>query len=118
MPITVRTEGDFISVGRSKITTDDFIGNVYNMEFVVKPEKLHAGRNQGKILLVTPYEILKYDVDSEAIYGEVLEKIVIFKDRRLEVSLKDIPLEVQLRYKTSGKLDSYRVDFYDIKILE
>ena len=62
--------------------------------------------------------ILKYDVDSEAIYGEVLEKIVIFKDRRLEVSLKDIPLEVQLRYKTSGKLDSYRVDFYDIKILE
>jgi len=62
--------------------------------------------------------ILQYDVDSEALYGEVLEKIVIFKDKRLEVSLKDIPLKVQLRYETSGKLDGYKVDFYDIKILE
>lgn len=62
--------------------------------------------------------ILKYDVDSEALYGEVLEKIVIFKDKSLEVKLKDIPLKVQLRYKTSGKMDGYKVDFYDIKILE
>lgn len=62
--------------------------------------------------------ILNCDVDSETLYGEVLEKIVIFKDKRLEVSLKDIPLKVQLKFETSGKLEKYKVDFYDIKILE
>lgn len=32
MPISIRTEGDFLKVGRSEITTDDFVGNVYTME--------------------------------------------------------------------------------------
>lgn len=75
MPITVKTEGNFITVTRGKLTTDDFVGNVYHMEFVVKPEKLHAGRNQGKIHIITPYEILSYDV-------EVLQNIEYHEDHR------------------------------------
>lgn len=63
MPVTIRTEGGFLSVNRTKITTDDFIGNVYEFEFVVNVEKLHAGRNFGKLCLETPYEILTYEVE-------------------------------------------------------
>lgn len=75
MPISIRTEGDFLKVGRSEITTDDFVGNVYTMEFVVNPDKLHAGRNFGKLKLVTPYEILNYEV-------EVLQNGKYTEDRR------------------------------------
>lgn len=63
MPVEVRTEGEFLSVSRTKFTTDDFIGNVYQVDFLVKPTGLHAGRNFGKIHLVTPYEILSYEVE-------------------------------------------------------
>lgn len=64
MPIHIRVEGGFISVSRPDITTDDFVGNVYELEFVVSSERLHAGRNFGKILLVTPYETLTYEVEA------------------------------------------------------
>lgn len=97
MPITVRTEGDFISVGRNKITTDDFIGNVYNMDYVVRPEKLHAGRNQGKILLVTPYEILKYDI-------EVIQNVEYHEDHMECEFLKAQILKEYISY-TAGRID-------------
>ena len=63
MPVRIESEGGFITVSRPEITTDDFVGNVYELEFVVNAEKLHAGRNFGKIHLVTPYEILTYEVE-------------------------------------------------------
>ncbi len=75
MPIEVRTEGGFLSVGRSRLSTDDFVGNVYQVDFLVNPDRLHAGRNFGKILLVTPYEILHYDV-------EVVQNVTFHEERR------------------------------------
>lgn len=63
MPMRIQTEGGFITVGRPEITTDDFVGNVYELEFVVNADKLHAGRNFGKLLFVTPYETLSYEVE-------------------------------------------------------
>lgn len=75
MPIQIRTEGDFLFVARQKITTDDFIGNVYQMEFLIKPDKMHAGRNFGKIYFITPYETLAYDV-------EVIQNIEFTEDHR------------------------------------
>ena len=62
-------------MGRSRLSTDDFVGNVYQVDFLVNPDKLHAGRNFGKVLLVTPYEILPYDV-------EVIQNVSINEERR------------------------------------
>ena len=45
MPIRIEAEGAFIKVSRPEISTDDFVGNVYEIEYVVRPEYLHAGRN-------------------------------------------------------------------------
>lgn len=62
--------------------------------------------------------ILRYDVDSEALYGEVLEKIEVYKDKRLKIKLKDIPVQVQMNFKTSGKLETYKIEFTDVEIIE
>ena len=35
MPVRIESEGGFITVSRPEITTDDFVGNVYELEFVV-----------------------------------------------------------------------------------
>ena len=45
------------------ITTEDFVGNNYEVEYLVRPERLHSGRNYGAIRFVTPYETLTYEVE-------------------------------------------------------
>ena len=61
-PIRVETNGDFIDVYQKAFTTDDFIGNSYELEYLVLSEKLHAGYNFCEIIVSTPYETIKYEV--------------------------------------------------------
>ena len=63
MPIHIETEGRFLKVNRPDITTEDFVGNNYDVEYLVRPERLHSGRNYGAIRFVTPYETLTYEVE-------------------------------------------------------
>lgn len=63
MPVRIETEGEFLRVSRTQLSTDDFVGNVYEVEYVVRPEKLHGGRNFGMLKFVTPYEELTYQVE-------------------------------------------------------
>lgn len=63
MPIRIEAQGKFLKILRPEITTEDFIGNAYEMEYIVRPEYLHAGRNYGEIRFVTPYETLTYEVE-------------------------------------------------------
>jgi hypothetical protein len=39
------------------------VGNNYEVEYLVRPERLHSGRNYGAIRFVTPYETLTYEVE-------------------------------------------------------
>ena len=63
MPIHIETEGRFLKVNRPDITTEDFVGHNYEVEYLVRPERLHSGRNYGAIRFVTPYETLTYEVE-------------------------------------------------------
>lgn len=81
MPIRVEATGDFIRISRTSISTDDFVGNVFEVEYVVLPDKLHAGRNFGQLSFVTPYETLTYQV-------EVLQNQVYHENHRIPELLK------------------------------
>ncbi len=63
LPVKVDVDGDFIHADKSRFSTDDFIGNSFTLEFVIDRNKLHGGRNFGRITLTTPYQVLHYDVD-------------------------------------------------------
>lgn len=63
MPVHIETEGGFIRVSRPEISTEDFVGNAHEIEYVVRPDRLHAGRNYGSLKFVTPYETLKYEIE-------------------------------------------------------
>ncbi len=60
--VRITADGDFLSLQRSEITTDDFVGNTYRIEYILCHDKLHAGYNYGKIYIATPYETLCVDV--------------------------------------------------------
>lgn len=62
LEIDVKTEGDFLSVEHTHITTEEFIGNACRLEYFISMKKLHKGSNFGQIILETPYETLTYEV--------------------------------------------------------
>ncbi|MGN1164983.1 MAG: DUF5717 family protein [Lachnospiraceae bacterium] len=63
MPIHIEAEGKFLKVLRPEITSEDFVGNTFEVEYLVRPEFLHGGRNFGAIHFVTPYETLTYEIE-------------------------------------------------------
>lgn len=62
VPIHIESVGDFIDIKQSEITTDDFVGSHYRLEYQIHPQKLHAGYNFGKISVSTPHETLSIEV--------------------------------------------------------
>ncbi|MBP9995946.1 MAG: hypothetical protein KBT19_01565 [Lachnospiraceae bacterium] len=45
----VKAEGDFISLERTRIDEDDFLGNVCRYTFTIREDRLHAGCNLGRV---------------------------------------------------------------------
>ena len=39
------------------------MGNTHEVEYLIRPEYLHGGRNFGKLRFITPYEILEYEIE-------------------------------------------------------
>lgn len=62
LEIDVRAEGDFLSVEHTRITTEEFIGNSYRLEYFINADRLHRGSNFGRIILESPYETLSYEI--------------------------------------------------------
>jgi len=53
--LSVKAEGDFLSVEKEKILEEDFKGNVYQLPVYVDVKKLHQGKNWGQIILKSAY---------------------------------------------------------------
>lgn len=84
LQIQVEVRGDFLSVEKKVITQDDFIGSVYQLEYLIKKDQLGKGKQYGQICLRTVYGELVYNVtvSSESGYDgnkKCLEKEGIFK---------------------------------------
>lgn len=64
MPVKVSVRGDFLAIPKDEFATDEFVGNLYEMEYIVVGSKLHAGKNYGQILVQTPYETIICEVEA------------------------------------------------------
>lgn len=91
MPIHIETEGEFLRVNRTEFTTDDFVGSNFELEYFVRPQFLHGGRNFGCIRFVTPYETLVYDV-------EVLQNLPYDEEHHMEELLRAQILKEYIGY--------------------
>lgn len=54
--LKVEAKGDFLKPDKEVIREDDFMGSVHRLKFFINHEKLHQGRNWGKLTLSSPYE--------------------------------------------------------------
>lgn len=80
LSLDVRTEGEFLSVEHTRVTTEEFIGNSYRLEYFINHDKLHRGSNFGKIILESPYETLTYEI--------IVEKDIVRDEERRENDLE------------------------------
>lgn len=54
--------GNFLEVEKKIITSEDFIGSVCGLEYLVRKENLRNGKNFGRILVKSVYGTLTYEV--------------------------------------------------------
>ena len=90
------------------------MGNNYEVEYLVRPERLHSGRNYGAIRFVTPYETLTYEVEvlqnleydenhhvPELLYAQALKEYVGYIGGR--IGLDDWVRALQRRWLRFGR---------------
>ena len=64
--VSIEVEGDFLEVEKTSFTTDDFIGKVYGLEYIVHRERIGSGRVFGKIRIKTIHQELVYEVEASS----------------------------------------------------
>lgn len=63
--INILVDGDFIITERKKLWADNFIGNKYALGFEVNPKKMRVGKNYGKIIIKTIYQVFEIEIEVE-----------------------------------------------------
>lgn len=59
----VEVQGDFLEVEKKVITSEDFIGSVYGLEYIIHQEKLGDGRHYGKITVRQGKQELNFELE-------------------------------------------------------
>lgn len=86
--LEVEAEGEFLEVGRSVITADDFIGKVCPLEYIVHRDRIGEGKSRGRIRLRGPHQELVYEVEATP-HGEEEILPAAVRNRRIAVLARD-----------------------------
>ena len=56
--LKVTTDCRFLRIEKDELTANDFLGNVHRFVFFVEEDKLHEGRNFGRLIFTSPHQTL------------------------------------------------------------
>lgn len=100
----------------------------YDEQLAELSESLHAAGKQDKAntaelreyesYIAALDEIMSFDESNESLYREILDKMVIYHDKTIEVWLKCVPFGIKLNVSSSGKNDEYHTDILSMEIVE
>ena len=57
--IFIETVGDFIQVYKKELSTEDFLGSYYELEYMIDPDFFRTGNNYGKIIVRTQFQTIE-----------------------------------------------------------
>ncbi len=63
-------------------------------------------------------EIMSFDESNENLYREILDKMVIYHDKTVEVWLKSVPFGMKLNICSRGKNEDYHTDILSMEIIQ
>lgn len=102
LEIELSSDAEFLSLVKSKITVDDFIGSTAKIEYLIEKEKLHAGKNYGRIQIKSPYQTLLYTVCVQQSLAEDEKRTKRIEIRRMKMEFTKRYLDFRLERTTPG----------------
>ncbi|MCM1087084.1 MAG: DUF5717 family protein [Muribaculaceae bacterium] len=79
--LQIETDGDFLEVPEKNVTEEAFLGNLYRLYYYIREDKLHEGRNYGRIRLIgsgktieIPLTVIRPVQDRKRLFGMHREK--------------------------------------------
>ncbi|WP_029067476.1 DUF5717 family protein [Lachnobacterium bovis] len=101
LEFTISTDSDFIELCKTKITTDDFMGTTLQYAFYLSEEKMHEGKNFGKIILQNVNKKIEVEVIAQKNddFKEIVESV---KHQIKDYKVGLMELYVQYRLKRIG----------------
>ena len=100
---SVESDADFIIPKKNNLTTDDFLGSKAEFGFYIKPEKLHAGKNFGRLILKNVRQEIYAEICAIKENSET-ESVSKGKEiRKLHIELMQTYLEYRLRKIVTGR---------------
>lgn len=69
--LNLSVDSDFIELNINKLTTADFVGGSYILEYIINIHKLHKGRNFGRINISAPYSDIAFNITVEQPFAEM-----------------------------------------------
>lgn len=91
----IQVYGDFLQIEKKVVTSDDFIGRVYGLEYIVDRNRLGKGKKYGRIRLKTVYQTLDFEIEASGEDGMRPLK-TSFEKRGILKLTRDL-LQLQLR---------------------
>lgn len=103
--IQVETVGDFIQVYKKELSTEDFLGSYYELEYMIDPSFFRTGNNYGKIIVKTLFQKIEIPVscmkdqsrqapDAQRILGDSVYHMM---DDFVQLSMKRMDKETWIR---------------------
>lgn len=103
--IHIAVVGDFIKTYKTDITTEDFLGSYYELEYMIYPETFGQGNNYGKIVISTFEQTIEIPVRcireartvSQTTRRSLRESIYDIYENYLKYSMQKISKEAWIR---------------------
>ncbi len=97
----IEVVGDFLEVEKKVVSTDDFIGKVYRLEYVVKADKLGQGKRFGKIVVHNVHQTLEFNIEASLDRGGRLFPTRLKEQKTMELMQDYLKLQLhRMDYRT------------------
>lgn len=104
MEITMESDCDFISLEKKVLTEEDFVGKQCDAPFYIHGEKLHAGRNYGKISIHTSFQTFSYEVcANRELFCDTVHTNSYIETEKLKVELTKLYIDYRLNKILTGE---------------
>lgn len=89
------------------------------LEQAQKEDKIHTGQIDNMEQYAKALdEIMGFQAPNQTLYGELLERICIYPDYKLDIWLKFLPLGIRLKFRTSGRGEGFCVEILEMTVEE
>jgi len=123
-------KGKVIDLALKGLISDDDLkrqNNYYSKEISQLASQITVAQNANNLIEQQSFETQKYITEIKKIlelkdenlllYKEILDEVILYNDKILIIYLHYLPFGLKFKYKTSGRMDTYKVDILDTEIV-